>query len=236
MIYQLQQILTMKTVSNKFIINSSIFFVLLTTFISCQEKGSNYDKEMYKVFSVIHKKTVRDDLIKGAFQPHPPKPNQTLEDVITIDERISNAKKNGSFELTIENWFDKVGKSVAKIYPKTMKGPAIEKNIKCEGFEQLLEEFKINKNKISLDIDFAKISNSKYGSIEEFKESFLTPKERDHHTIQSFSPISFSADYKKAIVISSITWGKLTGYSKLYFLENNKEWKVVCEYSVGALM
>lgn len=234
-----QQILTkkmMKAVSNKFNIKSCILFILLSTLFSCQNKRSNYDEEMYEVFSVIHEKTIRDVLIKGAFQPHTPKPNQDPNSIPTIDETITNAKKNGSFEMLVENWFDKVGKSVTCIYPKTTKGPKIEKNIKCDGFDILLEEFKITKNKSSLNIDFTKIKNSKYGSIEEFKDSFSTPRERDLHTVQYFSPISFSDDYKKAIVISSTIWGKLTGYSKIYFLDNINGWNVVCEYHIGPVM
>jgi hypothetical protein len=214
----------MKTVSKTTYL--LILFSLL--FLSCNKKEIIYKKEMYSVFSSIYIKEAKGIIVKGAFQPKPPKPDADLS---FFENR--QYSKNDSLEI-FENWFKKAGKSVISIYPNTIQSYPFLDNITCEGFADLLKYFILNKEE--LDIDFSKIKNSKYASIEKFESVFLDAENRDFHIIYSFSPVSFNKKYDKAIVRFSATWGKLTGYSKVYFLEKKEgKWVVKCEDFIGSI-
>ena len=55
-------------------------------------------------------------------------------------------------------------------------------------------------------------------------------KYEKYNMVLSFSRISFNKEYTKAIIIMGAGFGKLNGFSAIYFLEKKKEkWFIKCE-------
>ena len=223
----------MMTIVNNFKLTSLSFFVLIL-FISCKDNKNMHTNETYSVFSLVYNRVVEENLITGAFHPEPPGQQVKANDIIPIKKNKLIAHKKGSIDSILKKRVDLVGKTYVSIYPKSIKPPIELKDIVCDNFNDLTITFLNNKEVIN--IDFLKITPSNYGYLKKFNESYLSQKEKEFNSVQFFSPVSFNKDYSKAILSSSITWGKLTGYTKIYFLEKrNKNWEIACEGSIGKL-
>jgi PBP1b-binding outer membrane lipoprotein LpoB len=205
-------------------LNISII-ILVLLFFSCKKDNikSSEDKEAYKILSVLFNKICREEMNFYAFPAPPPTPNiswDSIKKIMEEDKKIEKdtlkivntlLKKNGRLIVAIDsvlkpNWADNI------------------KNIKYQGYEKLLEQFISNKD--SLSIDVSRISSNKYAFIIPYRENYkyLPRKGYEKFNISlSFSNIKFNKQNTKAIVIMGAGFGKLNGYSAIFFLEKEKE-------------
>jgi PBP1b-binding outer membrane lipoprotein LpoB len=219
----------MKTYIYILILLSSILFY------SCKKKNLNNSvkENTYKVLSVLHHDVSRYKMIHFAFQPLPPNPNiswDSIKKAMELDKSIEKdtvkivdalIKKNGRLIVAIDSvltpsWADNL------------------KNIKQhEDYEELLKQFISNKDTVNIDV--SKITSNKYAFIIPYREDYkyLHRKGYDKFNINlSFSKVEFNKEKNKAIVIMGASFGKLNGFSALYFLEKkNGNW--IIKYEKG---
>ena len=216
----------------KIYIITSLFIIL---FSSCKKNDLNNSvkENTYQVLSVLHHDLSRYKMIYSAFQPLPPDPNSniswdSIKKLMELDRSIEKdtvkivdalIKKNGRLIVAIDsiltpNWADNI------------------KNIKHhQGYGKLLEQFSSNKDTVNINV--SKITSNKYAFIIPYREDyqFLGRKGYDKfHIHLSFSKVEFNKEKNKAIVIMGASFGKLNGFSSIYFLEKkNGNWIIKYE-------
>lgn len=216
----------------KIYIITSLFIIL---FSSCKKNEvNNSEKEnTYKVLSVLHHDLSRYKMIYSAFQPLPPDPNSniswdSIKKLIELDKKIEKdtvrivdalIKKNGRLIVAINsaltpNWNDNLN------------------NLKQQkGYGKLLKQFISNKDTVNIDV--SKITSNKYAFIIPYKEDYKYLHRNGYEKFDihlSFSKVEFNKDKNKAIVIMGASFGKLNGFSSIYFLEKkNGNWIIKYE-------
>ncbi len=188
------------------------------------EKEHNYD-----VIEVLNNHAVREKMIFYSF-PVPP-PNLSL-----YNDSIFKGNLNKDTIQSFQKLIKKNGKLIVAI--DTVLEPSFVSHIKnnylnnCldKGFKKLYTSFKNLKD--TLNIDVLKIYPNAY--------SYIIPN-RIHYRemprggfekfniLLKFSRIAFNKKYNKAIVMMAVKFGKLNGFSTIYFLEKKEEmWSITC--------
>lgn len=221
-----KNVIKMKTYIYILILLPSIFFY------SCKRNDLNNSvkENTYKVLSVLHLDISRYEIMSYAFPGSPPDPNSSIswdsiKKVMELDKgiekdtvKIADAliKKNGRLIVAIDsvltpNWADNI------------------KNIKQhQGYGKLLKQFISNKDTVNIDV--SKITSNKYAFIIPYREDYKYLHRNGYEKFNihlSFSKVEFNKEKNKAIVIMGASFGKLNGFSAIYFLEKrNGSWIV----------
>lgn len=206
-------------------------FSFLISLSACKKDGIGKD-DTNKIITFLSSNIINEKITFFAFPAPPPNPNiswDSIQKIMAEDKKIEkdtvkivNAllKRNGRLIVAIDsvlkpNWADNI------------------KNIKYQGYEKLLEQFISSKD--SLPIDVSRITSNKYAFIIPYRKDYqyLPRKGYEKFNINlNFSNVKFNKKNNKAIVIMGVGFGKLNGYSAIYFLEKKKE-KWYIKYEKG---
>jgi len=200
-----------------------LFFIFLSGFYySCKFDDSIEKENTYQVLSLLINEYTSNS--KKIIFNIPPPPNGTkLKQKLSIKDSLLLYKQ--FYEETIKQ---KVIALKPKMFGIDKKHPFKEVcNINqkfLNSFFNLKDSKKINLNKINLN---------KKDSLIYYSDSYKKMRTKGFDKIDiclNFSRINFDRDYKEAIVIVGLSYGKLDGFSAIYFLEKKKgNWYIKCE-------
>ena len=208
--------------------NLIIIISCFTLFCSCRKKGfKNLEQEnTYEVLSVLYNRISKDEIISAAFPVQPPNPNISWDSIkknMELDREIEKdtvriiddlIKKNGRLIVAINS-------TLFVPYTDDFKNEHFKEYL--DNYSELFYSFK--KIKDTLPIDVSKIPINKYSYILPYQEYYSKMPKRGYDKydiIINFSRIAFNENNTKAIVIMGVGFGKLNGFSAMYFLENTK--------------
>jgi len=207
-------------------------------FFSCKkenfESSENSEKENnYKVISVLYHKICKDIMTFYAFPAPPPNPNiswDSIKKIMELDKKIEKDTVK-----TIDELIKKNGKIIVAIDSVlTQHWTENTQSLKnYNGYGELLKQFVSNKD--TLNIDVSKITSNKYASSISYREDFKQLQMKGFEKLNinlSFSKVQFNKEKNKEIVIMGARFGKLNGFSAIYFLEKKKN-KWVIKYEKG---
>jgi hypothetical protein len=208
-------------------LNISII-ILAFLFFSCKKENiiSNEEENTYKVLSVLYNDLTRQEIIYSAFPAPPPNPNISWDSInknMELDRKI----EKDTLKI-IDDLIKKNGRLIVAIN-STLFVPYTD-DFKNEHFKDYLDNYRelfysFKKIKDSLLIDVSKIPINKYSYILPYQEYYSKMPKRgyDKYDINlNFSRIAFNKKNNKAIVIMGVGFGKLNGFSAMYFLEKTK--------------
>ncbi len=196
-------------------------------FFSCKKENIiSKEENTYKVLSVLYNDLTRQEIIYSAFPPPPPPPNiswDSIKKIMAEDKKIEKDTVR-----IINNLIKKNGRLIVAINP-TLFVPYPDE-FKKEHFKEYLDDYSeifysFKEIKDTLPIDVSKIPLNKYSYILPYQEFYskMPKKGYDKYDIiLNFSRIAFNKKNTKAIVIMGVGFGKLNGFSAMYFLENTK--------------
>ncbi|MCG8837176.1 hypothetical protein G1K37_02200 [Tenacibaculum dicentrarchi] len=202
----------------------------LSVFLSCNEaqKNKEENKELHKVVKTLYDNITKSHTRILTFPVSPPNPKIKLD---YLSKKIENVKDTSRI---VNSYIKKEGRLIVCI-DKNLK-PSIPLNkidLKCKRseFENLYKDFiKIER---ATTLDLIKIRDNKYSVILPYHDNFLKMSDKGFDKCDvalSFSRIAFNKEKKKAIVIVATSFGRLNGFSTLYFLQKEKGiWEIKCE-------
>lgn len=194
-------------------------FVLAFMFlslISCKEEINIEEENTYQIVNFLIHKYKDSGLLKPSF---PPPSNNGEHNFSTRDS------------LNIYKYFSKEFFRKKTIALST-KMSGIAKELKfennCKINHKLLSSF-LEKKK-QYNIDFKKIVSLKKDSlISYFEFNEIKEKRREIDVNINFSRVAFSNDYKHAIIIIGVSFGKHNSFSEFIYLEKeNYNWEIKC--------
>ncbi len=200
-----------------------LFFTLLSSFYySCRVDNSIEKENTYQVLSLLTNEFTANSK-KIIFKIPPPPDGSKSKHKLSIKDSLLLYKQ--FYEETIKQ---KVIALKPKMFGIDKKHPFKEVcNINqkfLNSFFNLKDSKKINLNKINLN---------KKDSLIYYSDSYKKMRTKGFDKIDiclNFSRINFDRDYKEAIVIVGLSYGKLDGFSAIYFLEKKKgNWYIKCE-------
>lgn len=207
----------------KKIVKKLVLFVLILISIQCEKSGDFERKNISEILYVLCNDIITYDIkIKSLPQPKPPLPylNYSLK-----TKEINLEKKIDTIKL-IDEFIKKNGRLIVAINP-TLNPPYTD-NIKIDYLQNNLnsdynEVYSLfTKIKDSLNLDVSLIPNNKYSYIIPYKTDYVSFARKGYEKFDillNFSRISFNKEKNKAIVIVGVSFGKLNGFSSIFFLE-----------------
>jgi len=202
--------------------------ILVFLFFSCKKENilSAEEDNTYKVLSVLYNNLCRQKMIYFAFPAPPPNPNISWDSIkknMELDRKIEKDTLR-----IIDDLIKKNGRLIVAIN-STLFVPYTD-DFKNEHFKEYLDNYSeifysFKKIKDTLPIDVSKIPINKYSYILPYQEYYSKMPKRGYDKydiIINFSRIAFNENNTKAIVIMGVGFGKLNGFSAMYFLEKKK--------------
>ncbi len=208
-----------------------IFLISLFIIIGCtqtsikNERQHNYDV-MYTLYNNI---TVKK-MVDFAFPAPPPYSS------INIDSILESYKEKDTTKM-INSLIKRNGKLIVAIdsvlespYLSDIKKEYIQECLKLN-FEEVYISFENLHKKLSVDV--SQIQMNDYSFIIPYRNYYKDLKRKGYEKFNmslKFSRIAYNKNYTKAIVIMGAGFGKLNGFSAMYFLEKeNSKWIIKCE-------
>ncbi|CAM1361747.1 hypothetical protein TOREUM_20580 [Tenacibaculum litoreum] len=200
----------------------------LLLFLNCKETQK---EAKYEVVQTLYNYITKYHTHILAFPVSPPDPKIESDSLQKILERDKEIIKDTT--KIVNSYLEKEGRSVVCIDKKQSpsiglskrKIPYITKN-----FDSLYNDF--IKIKGTQALDLTKIKDNRYSVIIPYDDYYpeMSNKGFDKcDMVLTFSRIAFNKEENKAIVIMATNFGRLNGFSALYFLEKEKgEWKIKC--------
>jgi hypothetical protein len=208
-------------VNNK-ILKIFVFILLCGFYYSCKCDNNKEEENTYQVLNLLTNEFTANS--KKIILTLPPPPNGTkLKYKFSIKDSLSLYKQ--FYEEALKQ-------KVIALQPKMFgidKQYSFKKD--CNVNPKLLQSFSNLKD--SKNIDLNKIVLYKNNSVIYYTDNHRKMYDKGFGEIDiclNFSRIIFSKDYKDAILILGISYGKLNGFSTLYRLEKtNQKWHIKCE-------
>jgi hypothetical protein len=208
-------------------VNNKIFkilvFILFSSICySCKCDNNKEEENTYQVLSFLTNEFTANSR-KLIFSFPPPPNGAKLKYQFSIKDSL----------FLYKQFYEKMIKQkVVALNPK-MFGIDEEYFFKenCDVNQKLLKSFfSLKKSK---KVDLTKIVLYKKDSLIYYTNNHEKKQTKGFDEIDiclNFSRINFSKNYKEAILILGISYGKLNGFSTLYLLEKiNKKWYIKCE-------
>jgi hypothetical protein len=203
-------------------------------FFKCSEQKKNVPNDSYEVLYLLYNDITTHHIKMLSFPPIPPEPSiswDSIKKLIELDRKVpKDTLKKIDFVVK------QSGKLIVAIQSKLFV-PYLD-DFKKEYIKEYLKEYEnifdsLKEFKEPLEMDVSKIPINKYSYIFPYQEYYkkMTSKGYDKYDIiLSFSRISFNKNKTKAIVIMGVGFGKLNGFSAMYFLEKKQgNWKIKFE-------
>lgn len=203
----------------------------LLFFLNCKETQKEGKEAKYEVVQTLYNYITKHHTHILAFPVSPPDPKIESDSLQKILERDRKIIKDTT--KIVNSFLEKKGKSVVCIDKKQSPSIGLSKRkIPCitKNFDSLYNDF--IKIKGTQTLDLTKIKDNRYSVIIPYHDYY--PKMSDKgfdkcDMVLTFSRIAFNKEESKAIVIMATNFGRLNGFSALYFLEKEKEeWKIKC--------
>ena len=200
----------------------------LLLFLNCKETQK---EAKYEVVQTLYNYITKYHTYILAFPVSPPDPKIESDSLQKILERDKEIIKDTT--KIVNSYLEKEGRSVVCIDKKLSPSIGLSKRkIPCitKNFDSLYNDF--IKIKGTQTLDLTKIKDNRYSVIIPYHDYY--PKMSDKgfdkcDMVLTFSRIAFNKEENKAIVIMATNFGKLNGFSALYFLEKEKgTWKIKC--------
>lgn len=219
-------------------------FIVLSIFIllGCQnnEKCTEKMPNTYEVLTVLFDDLLSSHIKYMVFPPSPPPPLLNSEDyTFNILEKVNSDNEIIKDTVNeIKKYIKKYGKSIVAIdtvleppyYTKEINESYIKDCLEL-GFSDVYTSFE-NLND-SMHIDVSQVTMNEYSYVLPYMSYYKDMPRRGfdkYDVILKFSRISFNNDYTKAIVIMGASFGRLNGFSAIYFLEKSSGiWRIKCE-------
>lgn len=217
----------------------SILFIpsVFVIVISCSKSDNKEIKNTYLIISKLTKK------LSVPLKLPPP----IYPDSFNIDEVSKESEIKGNWKTKKDSveYFEHFGKELKKrneelenkkqviaFYPYLHPINVLTSLSNCHNMDYKELYGEAIKNTDSIKLDIAKIVIKRNDSIVYFNTE-SDKNSRDFFKLQivlSFSTVTFNEDFTKAVIMVSVSHGKLNGIAILYFLEiRNNEWQIVCE-------
>lgn len=193
----------------------------LFLFSSC-EQHIEEEENTYQIVSMLIKKTQRKSNLPPSF---PPSPDKGTLHRFTVKDSLNIYKYY--FEQSFKSWVIEVNNNMSGTNTKyNLKSNCVYRS------NELLKHYYSLKNDVFLDINKISSANNLDSIINKDNSNKIysdlklgKPKMR-----VSFSRIAFDKNYSKALLVMSVEFGKLDGFSALIFLEKEYfHWKIKCE-------
>ena len=200
----------------------------LLLFLNCKETQK---EAKYEVVQTLYNYITKYHTHILAFPVSPPDPKIESDSLQKILERDKEIIKDTT--KIVNSYLEKEGRSVVCIDKKQSPSIGLSKRkIPCitKNFDSLYNDF--IKIKGTQALDLTKIKDNRYSVIIPYHDYYpeMSNKGFDKcDMVLTFSRIAFNKEENKAIVIMATNFGRLNGFSALYFLEKEKgEWKIKC--------
>lgn len=200
----------------------------LLLFLNCKETQK---EAKYEVVQTLYNYITKYHTHILAFPVSPPDPKIESDSLQKILERDKEIIKDTT--KIVSSYLEKEGRSVVCIDKKQSPSIGLSKRkIPCitKNFDSLYNDF--IKIKGTQALDLTKIKDNRYSVIIPYHDYYpeMSNKGFDKcDMVLTFSRIAFNKEENKAIVIMATNFGRLNGFSALYFLEKEKgEWKIKC--------
>lgn len=213
-----------------------VVVMVLLMFLSCKNEQSLKLETKDEVVQTLYNYMTKNHTNILAFPPStiPPKPGLSVN-LDSLYKKIEEERQIIKDTTKIVDFYIKKEGRLVVCIDKT-QSPSIDlskRKIQCvtNSFENLYNNFiKINE---AQTLDLTKIKDNKYSVITPYHDyySIRTNKGFDKcDMVLTFSRIAFNKEKDKAIVIMATNFGRLNGFSTLYFLQKeNYNWKIKCE-------
>ncbi|QMU62952.1 MAG: hypothetical protein GKR88_00800 [Flavobacteriaceae bacterium] len=209
-----------------------LFTIVFLSFLGCNShNNSNYElEEIYNVLGTLSSYITNKKMVFYALPAPPPIEKVSLDSIIELYRNKDTTK-------LINSLVKKNGRLIVAVDPKLnppylldAKKYYLQKCLK-QDFNEVYSNFKSIKD--TVDIDVSKIQMDNYSFIIPYRDHYksLTRKGCEKfNVLLKFSRIAFNKDYTKAIVIMSAGFGKLNGFSAVYFLDKDgSTWVIKCD-------
>lgn len=211
-----------------------LVIISILFFFECSEHKKSIPDDRYEILYLLYNDITTHYIKMLSFPPTPPDPNiswDSIKKLIELDRKVPKDTLR-----KIDSRIKKSGKLIVAIQRKLFV-PYLD-DFKKEYIKEYLKEYEnifdsLKEYKEPLEIDVSKMPNNKYSFILPYQEYYktMTSKGYDKYDIiLSFSRLSFNKNKTKAIVIMGVGFGKLNGFSAMYFLEKKQgSWKIKYE-------
>lgn len=212
--------------------NIILICLSLLTFISCNEGRNRIDntKDLYGVISTMTNYITSEKMISYALPVPPPVKGANLDSLIELRKKQDTSK-------IIKELIRKNGKLIVAI-DSVLSSPKLPANNEIYlkdcldlGFKEDYNAFKNLNNTISINI--SRILNNNYSFIIPYRHHYKSLPRKGFEKFNiflKFSNISFNENHNKAVIIMGVSFGRLNGFSGIYFLEKkNSKWIIKCK-------
>ncbi|TXD49998.1 hypothetical protein [Polaribacter sp. IC073] len=205
-----------------------LIIISVFIFYNCSEKRENKVENTYKIIHLLYNDITTDHIKTLSFPPpQPPLNNDANWDSIYETLELNRKIKKDTVKK-LKSFIQENGKLIVALNP-TLFVSFLE-DFKKEYIEEYLEDYEVvfdslKKIKNTLEINVSEIPNNKYSYILPYQKYYsrMPRKGYDKYDmILNFSRIAFNENNTKAIIIMGVGFGKLNGFSAMYFLENRK--------------
>lgn len=208
-----------------------IIILPLLFFLNCKKTQKEGKEAKYEVVQTLYNYITKYHTHILAFPVSPPDPKIESDSLQKILERDREIIKDTT--KIVNSYLEKEGRSVVCIDKKLSPSIGLSKRkIPCitKNFDSLYNDF--IKIKGTQTLDLTKVKDNKYSVIIPYHDYYpkMSNKGFDKcDMVLTFSRIVFNKEENKAIVIMATNFGRLNGFSALYFLEKEQgKWKIKC--------
>ena len=209
-----------------------IIILPLLFFLNCKERQKEDKEAKYEVIQTLYNYITKYHAHILAFPVSPPDPKIESDSLQKILERDKEIIKDTT--KIVNSYLEKEGRSVVCIDKK--QSPSIDLSKRSipscitKNFDSLYNDF--IKIKGTQTLDLTNLKDNRYSVIIPYHDYYpeMSNKGFDKcDMVLTFSRIAFNKEESKAIVIMATNFGRLNGFSALYFLEKEKgKWKIKC--------
>lgn len=207
---------------NNRVLKVLLFIILYNFCYSCRFDNNIEKKNTYQVLNLLINEFTTNPK-KITFNIPPPPNGAKLKYKLSVKDSL----------LLYKQFYEETLRQKIIALEPNMFGIDEQYNFKksCNVNSKLLQSFISLKNTKKIDLN--KIISRKNDSLIYYTETYEKRYDKGFNEIDiylNFSRISFSKNYKEAILILGISYDKLDGFSALYLLKKiNKKWYIKCE-------
>lgn len=209
--------------------------IVLLMFLGCKKEQSLKERTKYEVLQTLYNYTTKSHTNILAFPPStiPPKPGSSV-DFDSLYKKNEEERQIVKDTIKIINSYIKKEGRLIVCIDKT-QNPSIDlskRKISCitKEFKSLINKF--IKTKEIQTLDLTKIKDNKYSVITPYHDYYpkMSNKGFDKcDMVLTFSRIAINEEEDKAIAIMVTNFGRLNGFSALFFLKKeNGTWRIKC--------
>ena len=204
-------------------------------FVACKKEQNLKTDTKYEVLQTLYKHATKSHTNILAFPSTitPPKPDSSV-DIDSLYKKIEEERQIIKDTTKIINSYIKKEGRLIVCINKT-QNPCIDlskRKIPCltKEFKNLF--YKFIKTKEIQTLDLTKIKDNKYSVITPYHDYYPKMSNKGFEKcdmVLTFSRIEINKEEDKAIIIMATNFGRLNGFSALFFLEKeNGNWKLKC--------